>query len=791
MRTYTRISILTLLILSVLVGVFIVAGCSTSPAQTMEADLEWFSSLGFPDVRGLTFVRAASGGLSYSVGDEAPRKIYLRGFLLSDQSEEFTVLTTDLLHRTLRKSKPGTPQLRQIGYAPISLEQYAEDVLQVWNHRREDGIPPGIVRGGFEGELSGRSPVFALAWCCWRQGLTAQARVLYEQARDLYPVSNVSFRSVIEQDLGHAMMVRALIACGNSSVTRSELLAKFQAIVTNYPHFDQHAEANEAANLLASMIAEDDEHARSASLDPNELPMEERIGEWIFRLRDQNGHQLSDPGGCDVFYDPDGSANSPAHHLLRIGYPAVPQLIASLSDRRFTRSTVHRRDSYTVLRVGDCALEILRHISGRRLGTSLLTSEKRIAEARQGAEAWWTEFQMKGEKQTLIDGTASGTYNAPEQGEMLTNRYPDAALSALIQGAKASTAGWPRSRLIRLISSFEDPLASEFLMLELHESPFMLSRVEAARCLHDRGMEKAVTTIIRVWNETGNPVIIDFLANCDSAAAIAALGQNLPSRPVDVKFDVIGEVRQAAGSYPSTASRLSELSPRTLDAIEQLLVEMLSDTEDHIGMQWNGVLGPRICDAAGYSLSQLWPGKYVYDLKASLKVRDRQCIECRNVWRRQQGLSPLDLPQAPTAHVTRAEANKVTAIEWARDSAKPDAAMEARIDALKDKPLDADTFVDVLTSFAANPVYGAGGLDLRAIRNEDLTGVVIRARLMAGEPNADALQCFVVERVMRARQYLLSRCSTTSLSMRSKPMNWEVCPRPSGKLAPPRPSCLS
>ena len=100
--------------------------------------------------------------------------------------------------------------------------------------------------------------------------------------------------------------------------------------------------------------------------------------------------------------------------------------------------------------------------------------------------------------------------------------------------------------------------------------------------------------MIQEWNQTGHQPIIDFLANCDSPAAIAAMGHDLPLRPVDLKFEVIMAAWQAAGSYPPTANHPSKLSPNTLDAIERLLVEVLTDTEDHIGMSWNNIQGPHL-----------------------------------------------------------------------------------------------------------------------------------------------------------------------------------------------------
>ena len=52
----------------------------------------------------------------------------------------------------------------------------------------------------------------------------------------------------------------------------------------------------------------------------------------IFQLRNQNGHQSSNPGACNIFSTLDGEEVTPAHRLVKIGYDAVPQLIEVLED---------------------------------------------------------------------------------------------------------------------------------------------------------------------------------------------------------------------------------------------------------------------------------------------------------------------------------------------------------------------------------------------------------------------------------------------------------------------------
>jgi hypothetical protein len=161
------------------------------------------------------------------------------------------------------------------------------------------------------------------------------------------------------------------------------------------------------------------------------MTTEERVAELIFRLREQNGQQWSQPGSCDIFiHDRFGDRKgqkSPAQQLVEIGYDAVPQLIAVIEDDRFTRSVGFHRNfhfSHFVLRVGDCALAILERIAARsfwepRSTSAAMLKDGQAPAAKAKVQAWWQEFQKKGETRMLIQGTEAGDDASPAQAERL------------------------------------------------------------------------------------------------------------------------------------------------------------------------------------------------------------------------------------------------------------------------------------------------------------------------------------------------------------------------------------
>jgi hypothetical protein len=567
------------------------------------------------------------------------------------------------------------------------------------------------------------------------------------------------------------------------------------------------------------MIAEDGAHRKVTETELDRLPVEKQVAEFIFRLRDQNGHQCSQPGSCDIFMNYAGTTNTPAHKLVRIGYPAVPQLIAALDDPTFTRSVGYWRDftfSHTVLTVGDCAATILRSITGKSFYSPVTTSgymskDGKISATRKAAEDWWGEFQKKGEKQALIEATERGDDDSPAQAQMLFERYPVDVLLPVIQGATNANRDWTRDQLVKVATRVSGDAPVPFLQKEIATSPYLRCQVTAARALHERGCAEAVRTMIVKWRELGPTnmppetsdveSLIQFLADCNRAEAIEALGDGLRECPVALRVSVISAFAERHNYSSATDGgfglNMSETqngqSEQSTAAIERLLVASLEDTEQRMGMSgsWGNKSfeDPRICDIAGHVLSQRLPAKYPFDLGASQKQRERQRIECLNIWRAQNRLPALPLPVAkrvvpvpkekiapvlqrirvgrtmdevagslrelegfgiaalpatrklcvelPEQHAARASllvlnrrlACTVTEIRFAEKSLQPTASLLELLRGLSNAPLSSAKFVDILLAVANGADSAVSGIELKAMRDDDLTGVFIEIKL--------------------------------------------------------------
>lgn len=565
-------------------------------------------------------------------------------------------------------------------------------------------------------------------------------------------VTREAFPQNPQQDAAYSAMWRAVLDFENPTNGRPQLLAEIEAVVTNYPGSKYEQRAKDTAAILRRMIAEDAAHAKNTTTNLDRLLVENRVRELIFQLRDQNGHQWSQPGSCDIFLDRRGT-NSPASQLVSIGYPAVPQLINALDDDTFSRSIGYHRNfyfSHTVLTVGDCAIAILQRIAGRSFyrpasTSGYMSNENKNAATRKAVEAWWSDFQTRGEEQMLVEGTEAGDGSSPVQAELLIESHPQKAMAALFMGIQNATDDWPKTRLVQLLEKFDLPESLAFLEQEMKKGASAPS-VAAAAILNHKGRHEAVTFMIHEWGKSPNTgpssmkgpnELVRFLASVDFPDAINSLGKNLQDCALNTRVAVVETVGEG-GSWWYGRNAMTNRSAATCEAVEKLLVTALSDEGQEMGESGSRMgksyIDPRVCDMAAFFLNQLWPQRYDFDLAANIMVRDNQRINCQNIWRREHQIPLLPLPLPPTNHVARTEAAKVTAVEWKAGTVKPSDAFAARVEDLKNKILPATNVADLLVAYATNPEPGTSGITFQARKDDDLTGVKIAICLLPGTP---------------------------------------------------------
>ena len=643
-------------------------------------DFEWFGTLGFPDVRSCPSAHVTTGLWISQSGNQSPTALPPRAAFLLRRGDDghFTVLTPDLFTRDYTTTPPGTPEYERVGYEEASRAADADASLDALT--RPPATDAERFRHRFEERLSARAQAFVWAWACWRNGLEEQAARLYARAaalpgRNAKEPEKTTFRQRLEGDLGYAMIWRAMLDFDDPAIPRPRLLACFERIADDYPASEYAPRARQTADLLRTMVAEDTAHCVPAAPLAS-LPPEQRVAELIFRLRDQHGSQLSQPGECNVFsedlFAPPGKAEeekSPAMQLADLGFAAVPQLIAAMDDQRFSRSVSFGRDfvsSYHVLTIGSCAKQILSRIAGMPNfffweNGHQIYGEDQTAQIKRRVESWWENVRQKGEKQMLIDLVSAGGHDANEPAGCLYERYPDAALGPLIEGAKKSSEeDWAHARFVSLAGELPGDDGVPFFEEVLNRGVHLEARLAAAEALRQHGhADEATAAMIREWEKLRYTLpsaenkrdylpqdLIGFLTRCRRADALAALGHGLRQCLVSVRMNVV-KAMAPPDLAPSLGDQGADEEANVASAREALLVSELDDDDELFGTSvWicgQAVNDPKMGDVAGTCLARRFPGKYAFDLDGTSKQRDRQRLACLNIWRGEHGQKPLPL----------------------------------------------------------------------------------------------------------------------------------------------------
>lgn len=378
----------------------------------------WYDTLGFPDTKDLPYVRVATGSF-YQVGDNPPENRFVEGFLVDEEPDAFTVFICGVSYfkdwpddsepypalttvRLLRKTVG--PAHQHVSYEVLNFKDVLAEVLE---RVREQALKPynGLRYGQRYGHgVTHRARIFALARACLQKGLSHTAPALLTLAANIPDeqtgkVDPRMLRETLQRQIGDAVLSKAEADFAQPSMSWADLLNAYEHFDTRFPASQKLAYAQESAEVLRGMIAEEATHHPKPL---EQMSPAEQVAENIYQLRNL-GHsmwimwimynrypiQARTRAGPEVI--------TPVHRLVDLGYQAVPQLIATLEDRRFTRSMVPTFKAHAepkVMRVADVAQKILEHMS-RRSFYARKTEDGRLVDGttRQQAESWWAEVQ--------------------------------------------------------------------------------------------------------------------------------------------------------------------------------------------------------------------------------------------------------------------------------------------------------------------------------------------------------------------------------------------------------------
>lgn len=770
-------------------------GASTAFAQLPEEALQcfqWFSTLGYPDVKDARWAEAWTGSYSSSGPNNEPQAHTSTGFITEETAIDFKVVWLDLTQGRYQKSKPGLPAHQRVGFEERPFVKMVEDYLDTLKNPPRNGIRR------FGAKLNHKAEVFCLSYVCWQKGQQALAAQLYEQAQKL-PHEQVrglpdtqaagkevaSMQEALELDLGHAAMWDAVLRCGGGRLGSgswgisggkpeplADVLEAFRRVVRLFPRCGHVERARKSIAMLERMVEEEKQHPTLSQEQIDKLPLDQRIAELVWRLRDQNGHQWSQPGWCDVFSTHDdamgmnGKGSSPAHQLLAIGDAAAPALIEALTDGRFSRSVGFGRNfffSHTVLTVGDCAQQILERMTGQNFyrpgaTSGQMSDEDKMRQVQKFAQQCWRERQQKSKKQMLVDTIAAGKTQPNTLVEQLRKEAPDAVADAVLRGADNAENDWLARQFIEELAALKSPKATERLARFMKEHGNVEVRLGAAGWLLNQNHPGALAAVLHEWRvlppadhggrEDGFEEVVVLLLASGDTGAMQKLVERWEDRPVRQRFEIVSKLGEWLASPPAsrhfTQVKPRPVQPEARELAIALLARALEDTEKRSGM--SGSMGdfafrdPRICDFALWALHEIEPKKYVFSPPADRRQRDAERITAANLWRKEHQKPLLPPPPPPGPKVDAKDALKIVKVLIKPERDFAGTPLVRRALELRGKAFDPKTLSSLLVEFAQGGVPGASGLRVEATREGDLTGVELHLRFTPGTFSPDESQ---------------------------------------------------
>jgi len=235
------------------------------------------------------------------------------------------------------------------------------------------------------------------------------------------------------------------IALLEKGAPRSDVLAQWETTMKEYPRSEYRHQLLSYTTILRAQI-EQESTIPAEGEQPGKLSPTQQVAYYIAHFPDVHGQQMGQPGICSVFSNGDDTKASDA--VVKIGRPAVPQLIKALDDRRLTRSIGYWRNfdpHRTVLRVQDVALQCIQAILNMRFLPSdlsyLSTAQPQLhSNITADIETWWKQNGQK----------------TPLQGY----------LARLRQFEKAKAPVWQRVEMLEKIESLDKTAVNSTAFLQ-------------------------------------------------------------------------------------------------------------------------------------------------------------------------------------------------------------------------------------------------------------------------------------------------------------------------------------
>jgi hypothetical protein len=601
------------------------------------------------DTSKLPFVKVATGNWGQR-GSREPDVEYRYGFLLSDRDGRFTVRYLDLTEATLTASPPAANGLSRVGFERISLTDHVREVVKVLDAVARDANEPRYyMRPSAPMDPRGMALVLARE---------AARRNAWEDVDKVW--NALGGVSEAREELGDGLRNRWHLHFGDPRVSREALVNEVTIWLDAFRNSYSRPWIETLRTGLVMQLTI--EAAASRESRPRSERGSESVEALVKRLRNDtlpvNSEQTTFGG---YFLNRGDNEGAPAGvALFKLGFTAVPQLLAAVDDAQPSRCVWYSSrygGGFRVFTMGDLSSAVLEEISG-------LVFYGEPKELHRSWSSWWADASVKGEETALAERVVKGDATSCGVAARFLEQYPHRVADVMTACKKAVNRDY-KTQFVDLVATSRDPSVGPFLVECLMTGPYVEPRVASARALLDRGDDRGVRYFIELWKrseplpEERQPDVPAAVADWDlelavqgaasaavkllltsgSAEALTAIGEGLRIKPPEVRSAVASQLRSLTlddvlRQVPGERKRDAEAK------LEDLAISLLTDPTRSNGMMgftfqgsFVSLTDPRSSDLTACAIVNLWPDRYRFDPTQPETARDRQIAEILTAWK--------------------------------------------------------------------------------------------------------------------------------------------------------------
>ena len=322
---------------------------------------------------------------------------------------------------------------------------------------------------------------------------------------------------------------------------------------------------------------------------------------------------------------------------------------------------------------------------------------------------------------------------------------PESVEAAVLEGAVRSAETHRIGEYVSEVGKLHSEAATELLVGWMNGAKALSDRLQAATFLHARDHPSVRQAMLKEWRvqsiggDDGSrqtmEMLVDLLIADGSKEAMAALLRDSSKGTEQYRLCVIQRIGCRLGlpedSFPYSSIKMQSTDADAKELAVEWLVNSLSDRSSifAINGNWQGMdySKTRICDFALWALNRVDSKRFKFHRSSGWSSLERDRIEAMELWRKEHGLVGLPEPES-VLNGRKLEGNdslRIVAVDVFPAGLISDASLAERLSKLEGTNLAPTTLPGLMKSYSSQACRGVAGLRIRAIREEEGSGVLI------------------------------------------------------------------